>query len=210
MDITTLHIPVIAILRGVEKEFFKDIAQASFSVGLQAIEVTMNTPDVEKILNESVAQAPKGRLIGAGTVRTRQEAEKAIGSGAMFLVTPNFNEEVITYSQSQNVPVVAGALTPTEVYNAWQAGAEMVKVFPCQAMGGPQYISELLGPFDSLPLVAVGGVNRENIDAYFQAGAKAVGVSSALFGKKALEEKNINQLTKNVKNFIGSIRKGFI
>lgn len=203
-----LQVPVIAILRGVDQEFFKEIAQASFAVGLQAIEVTMNTPGVEKILAASVAQVPAGKMIGAGTVRTVEEAKKAIGAGAMFMVTPNFNQQVIEYGQVAKVPVVAGALTPTEIYDAWRAGAAMIKVFPCQAMGGPQYIRELLGPFDSLPLVAVGGVTKENLAAYFQAGAQAVGVSSALFGKEALAEKNINKLTNNVKNFIESIRNG--
>ena len=203
-----LDVSVIAILRGVEKNFFKDIVQASFSVGLQAIEVTMNTRGVEEILKESVQMAPQGMLIGAGTVCSKGEAEKAIGSGAMFLVTPNFNKEVIEYGTAQKVPVVSGSLTPTEVYNSWQAGASMIKVFPCSAMGGPQYIRELLGPYDTLPLVAVGGVNNENMHEYFQAGVQAVGVSTALFGKEALAEKNINELTKNVKDFIGSIPKG--
>ena len=101
-------------------------------------------------------------------------------------------------SLEQGIPVIAGAFTPTEVYNAWSAGAAMVKVFPCGFVG-PSYIKELKGPFDHIPLLAVGGVNRENLADYLKAGAAGVGVSSALFGAKALVEKDIKPAPKNVK-----------
>nr|MBF0222689.1 hypothetical protein [Desulfobulbaceae bacterium] len=115
------------------------------------------------------------------------------------------HSKVIEYAVAQKVPIVVGALTPTEVFTAWSAGATMVKVFPCNAMGGADYIKSLRGPFDQIPLVAVGGVTLETVVKYFDAGAKAVGVSSELFGLEALREKNIKKLTKNVKNFIGNV-----
>lgn len=196
-----LDVPVIGILRGIEASFFKDILHASFSAGLQAIEVTMNTENAAQIISDCRVSVPPGKLLGAGTVRNLDEAKKAADSGAMFFVTPNTDSLVIEYALNHNIPVIAGAFTPTEVYNAWSAGANMVKVFPC-SQSGPQYIKDLLGPFDRIPLVAVGGVNNVNVGEFFRAGVKAVGVSTSLFGRKALESKNIKDLSRNVKNFV--------
>jgi 2-dehydro-3-deoxyphosphogluconate aldolase/(4S)-4-hydroxy-2-oxoglutarate aldolase len=197
-----LDVPIIAILRGVDGDFFGDLMQASFFAGLQALEITMNTPNVLKIVRENRKKVPAGKLFGVGTVCCLEDAKKAVEAGAMFMVSPNIDEEVIKYGRSQNVPVVAGALTPTEVYKAWSLGASMVKVFPCAAMGGAAYIRDLRGPFDAIPMVAVGGVTLESLGDYFQAGAAAVGVGASFFGSEALAERDIKGLTKNVENYI--------
>lgn len=197
-----LEVPVIGILRGITGEFFGEVMQISFLAGLQAIEITMNTPEAEKIVRDYRSALPAGKLLGMGTIRNLEEARRAVDSGAMFLVTPNLDIRVIEYAKAEGVPIVSGALTPTEVYTAWSAGADMVKVFPCGAMGGPKYIRDLLGPFDHLRLAAVGGVNLANLEEYFTAGAAAVGVSSSLFGAKALRERDFGQIGQNVKNFI--------
>jgi len=202
MEFMELSPPVIAILRGIDSDFFSQVMAAGFANGLQAIEVTMNTAGAEEIVSRNRAQVPEGKYLGMGTVCDLDDAQKAIAAGAMFLVTPNFDQDVINYAHSQHVFVVAGALTPTEIYSARRAGADMVKVFPCRALGGPKYISELRGPFNDIPLVAVGGVTHENMDEYFKAGVFAVGVSSSIFGKRALKEKNIMELTENVKKFM--------
>lgn len=196
-----LDVPVIGILRGVDPVFFSEIMTTSFAEGLQAIEVTMNTVGAEAMVAACRPAVPPGHWLGMGTIRNRQEAEKAVAAGAMFLVSPNFNPEVIAYAKDHGIPIIAGALTPTEVYAAWSAGADMVKVFPCSAFG-PGYIKELLGPFDQIPLVAVGGVSVQNLGEYFAAGAKAVGVSSNLFGKEALQQRNLSLLAANVRNFV--------
>ena len=196
-----LDVPVIGILRGVDSEFFRQIMETSFASGLQAIEVTMNTKDALQIVSSSIPKVPPGKLLGMGTIRNIEEAKKAVEAGAMFLVTPNTDRETIAYAGSKSVPVISGALTPTEVYTAWSAGADMVKVFPCSSFG-PKYISDLLGPFDQIPLVAVGGVNTDNLEEYFKAGARAVGVGASLFGRKALMEHDLAELAKNVANFI--------
>jgi len=207
MEIKDLKVPVIGILRGVDGPFFKRLMAASFAAGLQAIEVTMNTEGVEEMIAANRPLVPEGKLLGAGTVRTRAEAERALAAGAMFLVTPNLDAEVVECARSRKVPVIAGAMTPTEVHAAWKAGAAMVKVFPCGAVGGPRYIRELRGPFEEIPLVAVGGVSRDNVADYFAAGARAVGVSASLFGKAALAERDLDELTVNVKDFIRSVPK---
>jgi 2-dehydro-3-deoxyphosphogluconate aldolase / (4S)-4-hydroxy-2-oxoglutarate aldolase len=197
-----LNVPVIGILRGVEASFFSSVMETSFQEGLESIEVTINTENALNMVATNRARVPQGKLLGMGTIRNREEAKNAINAGAMFLVTPNYDPEVIKYANSHRIPVIAGALTPTEIYAAWRSGAAMIKVFPCQAMGGAQYIKDLRGPFDQIPLVAVGGVTAENLPAYISAGVQAVGVSSSLFGRSALAEKNIALLAVNVKNFI--------
>jgi 2-dehydro-3-deoxyphosphogluconate aldolase/(4S)-4-hydroxy-2-oxoglutarate aldolase len=196
-----LDVPVIGILRGLDARRFQSVMEISFESGLQAIEITMNTDNALQIVSLLKPSVPSGKLLGMGTIRNIREAKEAVGSGAMFLVTPNTDTEVIEYARSNSVPVIAGALTPTEVFSAWSAGAEMVKVFPCRTFG-PQYIRDLRGPFEQIPLVAVGGVDLNNITEYFAAGVRAVGASSSLFGRKALSENNIRQIGENVKNFI--------
>jgi 2-dehydro-3-deoxyphosphogluconate aldolase/(4S)-4-hydroxy-2-oxoglutarate aldolase len=197
-----LDVPVVGILRGVESSFFHEIMETSFVNGLQAIEVTMNTEQAEQIIARNRDSVPEGRLLGMGTIRNLEEAKRAEDAGAMFFVTPNLDVEVVEYARAKSIPTIIGALTPTEVYKAWSAGADMVKVFPCRALGGPRYIKDLLGPFERIPLVAVGGVNASNLKEYFEAGSKAVGVSESLFGREALKDKNLEALAGNVKNFI--------
>ncbi len=146
---------VVGILRGVDPGFFPAAMEAAFEAGLEALEVTMNTDGAEEIIGRSRPSVPRGRLLGMGTVRSVDEAERAVAAGAMFLVTPNTDRLVIEYARSRDVPVIAGALTPTEVQAAWSAGASLVKVFPCGAL--PRYLAALKGPFDRVPLMPVGG-----------------------------------------------------
>ena len=197
-----LKVPIIGILRGIEANDFSSLMHASFSGGLQAIEVTMNTPGAEGIITANRDKVPAGKYLGMGTVRNLAEAERAYKAGAMFFVTPNIDLDVIAFARSKDIPVIVGALTPTEVYRAWAAGAAMVKVFPCRALGGAQYIRGLLGPFDNIPLVAVGGVTFENVIEYLQAGASGVGVGVSLFGKQAVAAKNWDAVHQNVQQFV--------
>lgn len=202
-----LDIPVIGILRGVEPDYFAQVMETSFKAGLQAMEVTLNTENALDIIRENRPGVPERKFLGAGTVCNIKDAEQAIDAGAMFLVTPNLDTDVIKYAGSENIPVVAGALTPSEIYTAWAAGAAMIKVFPCKTAGGPEYIKELCGPFDSIPLAAVGGVSFDNLHDYFAAGAQAVGVSTSLFGKKALADRDLEELAENVKAFISRVKE---
>jgi 2-dehydro-3-deoxyphosphogluconate aldolase/(4S)-4-hydroxy-2-oxoglutarate aldolase len=199
-----LSTPVVGILRGIDPIFFGEVMGAAFSAGLQALEVTMNTERAVEIVGGQRTRVPAGKFLGMGTIRNKDEAKRAVAAGAMFLVTPNCNIEVIDYARSAEVPVIVGALTPTEVYAAWSAGAAMVKVFPCGAMGGPQYLRDLRGPFEQVKMVAVGGVTGVNVGDYFAAGAFAVGVSSALFGNDFLRQKNPEQVAASVRHFLAS------
>jgi 2-dehydro-3-deoxyphosphogluconate aldolase / (4S)-4-hydroxy-2-oxoglutarate aldolase len=179
-----LDVPVIGILRGVTPDFFPHLLQAAFRAGLQAVEVTMNTIGACDMVRDNLRLVPDGCFLGIGTVRNQEEARQAVAAGAMFLVAPNTDVEVIGYARSHGIPIAAGAYTPTEVYRAWSAGADMVKVFPCP---GPKYIQDLLGPMEEVPLVAVGGVRRDNLQGFLDAGAVAVGVGNSLFGPEVLQ-----------------------
>jgi 2-dehydro-3-deoxyphosphogluconate aldolase/(4S)-4-hydroxy-2-oxoglutarate aldolase len=197
-----LEVPIIGILRGISAGFFAPLMQAAFGAGLQAIEITMNTEGAEEIVAANRAKVPPGKYLGMGTIRSVTEAERGAEAGAMFFVTPNYNPEVIEFAKRVNIPVVAGGLTPTEVYNAWQTGASMVKVFPCRALGGPRYIRELLGPLDHIPLVAVGGVSLDNLEEYLKAGVSGVGIGVPLFGHQAIVDQDLEALARNVAMFV--------
>ena len=197
-----MAVPIIGIFRGINIDAFGSLMQVSFSKGLQAIEVTMNTVGAEKIIAANRDKVPAGKSLGMGTIRNLDEAERAYEAGAMFFVTPNFNPDVINFARSKKIPVVAGALTPTEVYRAWSEGASMVKVFPCRSLGGPQYIKELRGPFDQIPLVAVGGVTLHTMNEYLQAGAAAVGVGISLFGEDAVKTGDWVAVGRNVEKIV--------
>lgn len=201
-----LDLPAVGIIRGVGSAFFSELMAASFEAGLTAIELTMNTKNADRIVSRVREKVPPGKLLGMGTIRNIEEAKRAADAGAMFFVTPNVDREVIGFAAQKKIPIIAGALTPTEVYTAWTAGATMVKVFPAGAFG-PRYLKDLSGPFEDIPLVAVGGITYRNVNAYFDAGAKAVGVSSALFGKEALEHQDIDGIFKNVELFCNQLKR---
>lgn len=201
----TLTAPVIGILRGVLESHFGNIMKASFEAGLDAIEVTMNTPGAPGIIERNRKGLAPGKWLGMGTIRNLDEAKTASDAGAMFFVTPNTDVDVIAFAVSRNIPVIAGALTPSEVYRAWSAGADMVKVFPAGVFG-PGYMKDLHGPFDNIPLVAVGGVTVENVREFLDAGALAVGVGNSLFGKQALKENSWSDVGVSVAKFIDQCR----
>jgi len=198
-----LEPPIVGIIRGISAEFFPALMSAAFGAGLQALEITMNTPGAPEIVSRCRPLVPAGKMLGMGTVRNREEASCALGAGAMFLVTPNTDRDVIARALEQRVPVIAGAFTPTEVYTAWSSGADMVKVFPCGPVG-PAYIRELRGPFERIPLLAVGGVTRDNLADYFSAGAAGVGVGASLFGAEALASQDPAAIADNVGRFIAT------
>src|SRR5260370_28375541 len=164
--------PVLAILRRPRVDV-EVCARALVEAGVRFIEVTIDSPACLPFL-ESAAGKFDGVLFGAGTVTIPEVAEKAIQAGARFLVTPNFNREVISVARAHHVPIFSGAMTPTEIFSAYQAGAEVIKVFPAATLGGG-YFKELRGPFPEIPLMATGGVTVQNASAFFAAGATAIG-----------------------------------
>jgi 2-dehydro-3-deoxyphosphogluconate aldolase/(4S)-4-hydroxy-2-oxoglutarate aldolase len=169
--------PVVAILRCPRVDVGVCV-RVLFDAGVRFIEVTIDSPGCIPFL-ESKADNYKGALFGAGTITTPQLAEKAIRAGARFLVTPNYSPEVIKVAHANEVPIFSGAMTPTEIFSAYQAGAEVIKVFPAATLGS-SYFKELRGPFPEIPLMATGGVSVENAPDFFAAGATALGVGGTL------------------------------
>lgn len=179
--------PVVGILRDIPKGTEEACAKTSAKCGLKAIEVTMNTAGATEIIASLKAAAkPLGISVGAGTVRHGSDLEKALAAGAEFIVTPNTRHEVIRLSCTAGVPIISGALSPTEVQKAFDLGATAVKVFPVNCVGGPEYIRALRGPFRDIPLMACGGVNAENAAAYLDAGANLISFGGSIFNPKLM------------------------
>jgi 2-dehydro-3-deoxyphosphogluconate aldolase/(4S)-4-hydroxy-2-oxoglutarate aldolase len=169
--------PVVAILRRPRLEV-EVCVRVLVEAGIRFIEITIDSPECLPFL-ETSANNFKGAVFGAGTVTVPELAEKAIRAGARFLVTPNYNPEVIRAARAAQVPVFSGAMTPTEIFSAYQAGAEVIKVFPAATLGS-DYFKELRGPFPDIPLMATGGITADNAPDFFGAGATALGVGSSL------------------------------
>ena len=211
MDIERFkRLPVLGILRGVDIESIEPLIEASISGGLKTIEITMNTRSAATLIEKAVAIAGKRLTIGAGTVLGVKSLEIAVAAGATFIVTPVFVEDVMKHCLRNKIPVFPGALTPQEIYNAWSAGATMVKVFPSGSFG-PKYFKEIKGPFNDISLLACGGVTPENAQEYFACGASAVAFGESVFKREWLAGKDFKSIEEAVKRYVtvvGKNRKG--
>ena len=173
--------PVVAIVRRPLVDPVRCVENL-FEAGIRLVEVTMDTLGATEILASMRSGIPSNALLGAGTVTDIARAEAALASGASFIVTPNLNFDVIRFARDHGLPIMPGAMTPTEIFNAAVAGADYVKVFPASALG-PAYFRELRGPFAEIPLIATGGVNLENAAEFTRFGADALGIGSSLIPK---------------------------
>jgi 2-dehydro-3-deoxyphosphogluconate aldolase/(4S)-4-hydroxy-2-oxoglutarate aldolase len=175
---------VIAIGRGIPADRSPRVAEALAAGGVRAMELTLNAPEAEALAAiEAVAgrASDLGVLVGAGTVLSIGSAERALDAGAGFIVSPHTDAELVSWCAHRDVPCFPGALTPTEILAAWDAGASAVKLFPAAAVG-PGYLTQLAGPFPGIELVPTGGVSAETAGAWIAAGAVAIGVGSWLVG----------------------------
>lgn len=185
---------IIAILRGLAGQDLERAVDALLQGGIEVLEVALNTPGALEAVS-SLSRNLAGRaLVGAGTVLTVEEACAAIQAGAAFLITPHVDEAVIQAGQREGIPVLAGAMTPTEIVRAYRAGSPLVKLFPAGSLG-PRYLALLRGPLPQIPLVPVGGVDETNAAAFFEAGAAALGVGGSLVDRAAVREGRLELLT---------------
>jgi 2-dehydro-3-deoxyphosphogluconate aldolase/(4S)-4-hydroxy-2-oxoglutarate aldolase len=175
-------VPVVAILRAGDAGRFLEVGRVLYEGGVRAIEVTLTSRGALEAFGRLREELPGDAVLGVGTVRTVEGAEEALAAGATYLVAPDFRPEVVSWAAERELPVVPGALTPTEVAAAWAAGATAVKVFPVSAVGGPAYLKAVRAPLPEVPLVPTGGVGLDDIGAYLGAGAVAVGIGSPLLG----------------------------
>ena len=186
-------LPLMGILRGVAKIDIVPLVETVVDAGLETLEVTMNTPGAPELIKETSRIAAGRLMVGAGTVLSKEGFDAAFDAGASFIVTPVYIDEVVNACREKNIPFFPGALTPTEVYKAHQAGAAMVKVFPAGRFS-PKYFKELKGPLGDIKLMAVGGVRNENIKEYFDSGADAVAFGASVFQKHLIEYLNLDSL----------------
>jgi 2-dehydro-3-deoxyphosphogluconate aldolase / (4S)-4-hydroxy-2-oxoglutarate aldolase len=185
---------VIAVIRAPSVELGVQMAQAVATAGMRLIEITWDSDRPTHLVGRLRVALPHC-WVGAGTLLTLAELQAAIAAGAQFLFSPHLNLELVEAAVNQQIPMIPGALTPSEIVAAWQHGATCVKVFPVQSMGGADYIRHLRSPLGQIPLIPTGGVTIENAQEFLQAGAIAVGLASQLFPKEAIATGNWAAIT---------------
>ena len=196
---------VIGIIRVSSAQDLIRIAKALCEGGLSCLEITMTTPGALRAIEEAREELPDV-LMGAGTVLDAATARQAILAGAQFLVTPTVALDVIETAHRYGVPVIPGAMTPTEILTCWEAGADMVKVFPAEVLG-PNFIKAVHGPLPQIPLVPTGGITADNAGEFIRAGAAMVCAGSWLVDKKAVAEGRYEVLTENARWLVEAVRK---
>lgn len=172
----------IAVIRSPQLSLGRQMAQSVALGGLSLIEITWNSNRAPELISQLRSELPSC-IIGTGTILNLEQLKQAIDAGAQFLFSPHVDPALIAAAVEAGVPIVPGALTPTEIVTAWDAGASCVKVFPIQAVGGASYLKALQGPLGHIPLIPTGGVTVENAKEFIAAGAIAVGLSGDLFPK---------------------------
>lgn len=196
--------PIMGILRGVQAKMIAPLIQCVVSAGLETVEITMNTPDALKLIQQMVKEAQGRLVIGAGTVLRMDDLRLAQDAGASFIVLPTLVPDVVEYCAKNKIPVFPGALTPQEIYNAWRAGATMVKVFPAKFFG-PAYIKEIKGPFQDIELLACGGVTADNVRSFFSSGASGVAFGGSVFKKEWLSAGEFSRIEECIRALITNL-----
>ena len=196
---------VVAVIRLTDASQLSAVAEALLEGGVRALEVTMTVPGAVPLIEELAATLPADVLVGAGTVLDADTARQVILAGARFVVGPVFRREVIETCHRDDIAVMPGCFTPTEILEAWEAGADIVKVFPATALG-PGYFKDVRGPLPQLRLMPTGGVTRENAGDWIRAGAVAIGVGTAMVEKKAVAERRYDAVTAAARHFVEAVR----
>jgi 2-dehydro-3-deoxyphosphogluconate aldolase/(4S)-4-hydroxy-2-oxoglutarate aldolase len=185
---TLERVGLIPVLRARNAGQAHAVVQAMLAGGVTVVEVTMTVPGAVDLLAELKREYGSELLLGSGTVTTADQAEATIEAGAEFVVSPSFHPAVVAVTKAHKKLSIPGALTPTEVITAWDAGADYVKIFPCSAMGGASYLKSLLAPFPHLKLIPTGGVTHHSAASFLEAGARALGVGSDLVNVAAIDQ----------------------
>ncbi len=197
---------LIPVVRAESADLAIQVVEAIQAGGLDVLEVTMTVPGAIGVIAKLSSILANQCVIGAGTVLDPETARKCILAGAQFIVSPALNLETIACCRELDVAVMPGALTPTEIVSAWQAGADFVKVFPAGAMGGAGYIKSLKAPLPQIELVPTGGVTLANAASFIEAGAAAVGVGADLVNTKAIRAGQPEKITQAARAFIEAVR----
>jgi 2-dehydro-3-deoxyphosphogluconate aldolase/(4S)-4-hydroxy-2-oxoglutarate aldolase len=199
-------IGLVPVLRAESVEQALALAEAIAAGGVTVLEITMTVPGAIEVMRTLAIKRPD-ILIGAGTVLDPETARMCILEGAKFVVSPALNVRTIEMCQRYTIPVLPGALTPTEIVTAWQAGADVIKVFPASAMGGAKYIKTLKAPLPHITMIPTGGVSLATAEEFLDAGAFALGVGADLVDVKALKEGRAESITESARNYLKIVKK---
>ena len=200
------EVGLVPIVRAPSPEDAFRAAEAIISGGIGVAEITMTVPNAIRVMERVAERYGDKVLLGAGTILDPESCRAALLAGAEFIVTPSLDVRVIEMARRYSKPCFPGALTPTEVLTAWQAGADMVKIFPAGPVGGPKYIKALKGPFPQIDFIPTGGVNLETTPEFIKAGAAAVAVGGEMVDLKALREGKLEVITSNARRFLDAVR----
>jgi len=196
---------IVPVIRADSADTALRIVDALVSGGIRTLEITMTVPDAIGAIKVVADRFGSSVLLGAGTVTSRALAEGSLDAGAEFLVTPCVVPDVIAVAKERGVAVLPGAMTPTEVFTAWSAGGDIVKIFPASNVGGASYLKALKGPFPQIPLCPTGGVNLQTIGEFVKAGASAVGVGGELVSKAAIDAGDYGKITELAKQYVSAL-----
>jgi 2-dehydro-3-deoxyphosphogluconate aldolase/(4S)-4-hydroxy-2-oxoglutarate aldolase len=200
------EIGLVPIVRAPSAEDALLAAEAIIAGGIGILEVTMTVPHALQVMEKVADKFGDKVLLGAGTILDTETGRAALLAGAQFIVTPALNLHVIELARRYSKPCMPGALTPTEVVTAWQAGADMVKIFPCGPVGGAKYIKALKGPFPQIEMLPTGGVNLETTPDFIKAGAAAVAVGGELVDLKSLREHKFDAIAATARLYVEAVR----
>jgi 2-dehydro-3-deoxyphosphogluconate aldolase / (4S)-4-hydroxy-2-oxoglutarate aldolase len=200
-----LEVGIVPVVRANSPAEAAFAAQAVSQGGIPIVEITMTVPGAIGLISELVRYTPEV-LVGAGTVLDAETARLCLDAGAQFLVSPGFDLETVKLAAKEDVVIMAGALTPTELMAACRAGADFVKIFPCAQVGGAAYIKALKGPFPQVPLVPTGGVNLETAANFIAAGAAALGVGGELIDRDAIQSGRSAVIENLARKFMDVVR----
>ena len=198
---------IIPVIRADAEATALRIAEALIGAGLDVIEITMTVPNATAVMASIAKRFGADVVLGAGTITSTAMALAAIDAGCTFLVTPCMLPVVVTVARARKVPIICGALTPTEIFGAHEAGADLVKVFPASTVGGPAYIRAVRGPLPHIGLVATGGIALNTITAYFEAGVVAVGVGGELISRAAVAAGDFQAIGDAGRQFLEEARR---
>lgn len=197
---------IVAILRAPRGDLLADVAEALLAGGIEVVEITFTVPRATRIIEQVADRLGDRLLLGAGTVLDTETARAALLAGAQYIVTPTLNVDVIRLCRRYGKLVLPGALTPTEILTAWEAGADVVKVFPSE-ITGPQYLKALRGPLPQVRLMPTGGVNLQTAADFLRAGACALGLGTALVEPQALAEGNLTRIESLARQYVELVRQ---
>jgi len=202
-----LEIGIVPVVRASSAALAARAAEAVASGGIPIIEITMTVPGAVALIAELAQNVGDDVIIGAGTVVNSEWAQQCVDAGAQFLVSPGLDEGMVQFALSKNILVIPGALTPTEIMAATAAGADLVKIFPCGAVGGAKYIKALRGPFPNVAMIPTGGVNLETAADFIRAGAVALGIGGELVSAAAIETANGSRISEMARKFLTIVQQ---